>query len=258
VPLLEAIKKARDINPGRLLQNLQALAANSIALKVGIDTGDDYGGARNELYGALEASGKWTYEDGDDRYYRLKLFVPSSGFSTSSSAARNDTWHVFFQFHHLGNTGTPPLSLSLIKKSGIGTQPFEFKLELADPYTSGSESEVWLTDAKYDTWLEFVLHVYWSSASCTLCDPEQPDGGLVELWLNKSPAFASPLHAKTLPTCPAAGSCGVGVQSGDVEPVYLKMGIYRDATITGPAKLFFQNITSATKCRNFFPTGCPR
>lgn len=55
--------------------------SKAVAFKASVDTGETdpgFGGPRNELLGAIERSGDWLIGGGNDRYYRLKVYVPET------------------------------------------------------------------------------------------------------------------------------------------------------------------------------------
>ena len=111
-----------------------------------------------------------------------------------------NTWQVFTQWHHNGPTGSPPLEFDVVGEN----------LQLSGAAT-GSTRVLWTAPLRRGVWHDFVVHVRWSASS-----------GSVELWYDGQKALeATPF--KTL---------------YDGQYVYLKQGLYRDASIQQTAVVY--------------------
>ena len=92
-------------------------------------------------------------KEGNDRYYAWSTMWAAD----YPSAA---TWQAFTQWHHTGNTGTPPLEMYVNGET----------MYLA---VGANETVVWNHPLERGAWHDFILHVKWSS---------DPAVGFVELW----------------------------------------------------------------------------
>lgn len=117
------------------------------------------------------------------------------------------TWQLFVQWHHTGSSGSPPLELYVYGE--------ELRLRV------DASTDVWKGTLSRGEWHDFVLHVKWSS---------DPKVGFVELWYDGAKALAK-THGRTL----FAG-----------QENYLKMGLYRNASIAPVGILFHDGMTIAT------------
>ncbi len=119
------------------------------------------------------------------------------------------TWQVFVQWHHTGNSGSPPVEFSIENNEiQLGTN------------TNG-ETIVWRTPLVRSVWHDFVFHVKWS-----------PNGsvGFVELWYDGQLVLPKRYIATSY-----AGMT-----------TYLKMGLYRNDTISPDGIVYHDNFIMGT------------
>jgi hypothetical protein len=124
-------------------------------------------------------------KEGDEYYYRW-----STMFASDYPSAK--TWQLFTQWHHSGNSGSPPVE-------------FYVNGETIYLRVNGS-TVVWSTPLVRGQWQDFIFHVKWSS---------NPGVGFVELYRNGQ---------LVLPKRSAAT-----LYAGQTN--YLKVGLYRNSTI---------------------------
>ena len=130
------------------------------------------------------------------------------------------TWQLFTQWHHEGNTGSPPVEFYVYGEEvrlNIGGNPGRI---------------VWRTALKRGVWLDFVFRVRWSP---------DPKLGLVELYLDGKQVLA-PLP---IPTQYAG------------QRNYLKAGLYRNDTIKGVGHLYLDDFVIATRQVDVMPLPVP-
>jgi hypothetical protein len=154
----------------------------SYALKVTVKQGDNpisASGNRNELV-------KMTNEkEGDEYFYKWSTMFASD----FPSAA---TWQLFTQWHHSGDSGSPPVE-------------FYVNGETIYLRVQGS-TVVWTTPLVRGQWQDFIFHVKWSANSSV---------GFVELYRNGQLVLPKRYVAT--------------MYSGQTN--YLKVGLYRNSTI---------------------------
>ncbi len=145
--------KTQMVSADRLALVASPLRQGRYALKATVKQGDDpinSSGNRNELV-------RMTREAvGSEYYYRW-----STMFDATFPSAR--TWQLFTQWHHEGNSGSPPVEFYVYGE--------ELRLNIGgNPGTI-----VWRTPLVRGQWQDFIFHVKWS-----------PDAkvGFVELYLN--------------------------------------------------------------------------
>lgn len=152
------------------------------AIKVTVKQGDNpisASGNRNELV-------KMTNEkEGDEYFYRWSTMWASD----YPSAA---TWQLFTQWHHSGDSGSPPVE-------------FYVNGETIYLRVQGS-TVVWSTKLVRGQWQDFIFHVKWSANSSV---------GFVELYYNGQLVLPKRYVAT--------------MYSGQTN--YLKVGLYRNSTI---------------------------
>ncbi|KFE69096.1 polysaccharide lyase [Hyalangium minutum] len=124
------------------------------------------------------------------------------------------TWQLFTQWHHDGCCGSPPVEFYVYGD--------ELRLRL----TNGAD--VWTAPLVRGVWNEFVFHVKWSS---------NPAVGFIELWHNREKALAK----RSLATMYA------GTQN------YLKLGLYRNNTITQTGVVYHDGFIQATQLADVLP-----
>jgi hypothetical protein len=127
------------------------------------------------------------------------------------------TWQLFMQWHHEGSTGSPPLEFYVYGE--------EIRLRVGG---SGGKL-LWIGKLNRGVWNDFVLHVKWSS---------DPTVGFVELFHNNEPVVPKTLAATQFP----------GQRN------YLKMGLYRDASITADGVVFHDGLIQATTLEDVLPS----
>ncbi len=175
--------KAQEVAPERLQIVTNPVAPGSqYALKATVIQGDNPIGAsgnRNELvYLSYEPSGT-------ERYYRWQTM-----FAEDYPSA--DTWQLFTQWHHSGDSGSPPVEFTIRNE------------EIALGITSNA---VWRAPLVRGVWHDFVFHVKWSS---------DPSEGFIELWYDGQRVIPKSYMATQFP----------GMTQ------YLKQGLYRNNTIS--------------------------
>jgi hypothetical protein len=119
-----------------------------------------------------------------------------------------NTWQLFTQWHHDGLNGSPPLEMYVVGE--------EIRLR-----TGGTEPAVWKAPLQRGKWQDFILHVKWSS---------DPDKGFVELYQNGEVVLERTAMATMLP----------GMRN------YLKMGLYRNRSVTERGVVYFDDWVKAT------------
>jgi hypothetical protein len=153
------------------------------AIKVTVRQGDkpiSSSGNRNELV-------KMTNEkEGDEYYYRWSTMFASDFPSVK-------TWQLFTQWHHSGNSGSPPVEFY------VNGETVYLRLQ--------GRSVVWSAPLVRGQWQDFIFHVKWSSNAGV---------GFVELYRNGQ---------IVLPKRSAAT-----LYAGQTN--YLKVGLYRNSTIS--------------------------
>ena len=174
--------KTQMVSADRLQVVPSPARQGSYAIKVTVRQGDNpinASGNRNELV-------RMTNEkEGDEYFYRW-----STMFASDFPSAK--TWQLFTQWHHSGNTGSPPME-------------FYVNGETIYLRVSGS-TVVWSTPLVRGQWQDFIFHVKWSS---------KPGVGFVELHLNGQLVLPK-RYAATM----YAGQTN-----------YLKVGLYRNSTV---------------------------
>lgn len=128
-----------------------------------------------------------------------------------------NTWQLFMQWHHTGCCGNPPLSFYVYGE--------EVRLITA---TAGEQIHK-LASLSRGVWHDFVFHVMWSSDRTV---------GFVEVWYDGELVLPK-THVATL----YAG-----------EQNYMKMGLYRNSSITFPQTLFHDEVIEATAASDVAPS----
>jgi hypothetical protein len=175
------------------------------ALKVRVKQGDDPIGAsgnRNELvYLSYEPTGS-------EYFYKWSVM-----FAQDFPSAR--TWQLFTQWHHEGDSGSPPLELYVYGE--------ELRLE------AGS-TVVWSAPLRRGIWNDFILHAKWSS---------DPSVGFLELYHQNELVLPRRNIATQFP----------GQRN------YLKQGLYRNSTVVPDGVLYVDGMIQATKLSDVLPSG---
>jgi hypothetical protein len=185
--------KAQIVSSDRLKVVSSPVAQGAKAIRVEVRQGDNPIGAsgnRNELV-------YLSYEPrGTERYYRWQtMFDPSY--------PNNSTWQVFTQWHHSGDSGSPPV---------------EFDVYGEDISLDVNLQTVWHAPLVRGVWHDFVFHVKWS--------PDENEG-FIELWYDGELAIAKR---------------GAATQFSGMTQ-YLKQGLYRNDTITQDGIVFHDGFT---------------
>lgn len=132
------------------------------------------------------------------------------------SFPRSPRWQIFTQWHHEGSSGSPPLEFYVVDDQ------LRFRV-------GGSTGKiVWKAPLQRELWNDFVLHVKWSP---------DPKVGFVELYHNGK---------VVLPLTKVATQ-----YSGQRN--YLKLGLYRDASIAPEGVLFHDGFIQATRLEDVMP-----
>ncbi|AKJ00277.1 uncharacterized protein (TIGR03382 family) [Archangium gephyra] len=132
------------------------------------------------------------------------------------SFPRSSKWQIFTQWHHDGSGGSPPLEFYVV----------DDQLRLRVGGSTGKI--VWRSPLLREQWNDFVLHVKWSP---------DPKVGFVELYHNGK---------VVLPLMKVATQ-----YSGQRN--YLKMGLYRDASIAPEGVVFHDGFVQATRLEDVMP-----
>jgi uncharacterized protein (TIGR03382 family) len=176
------------------------------AVRIELRNGDvSNNGTRNELFWDAAQT------EGMDRYYAWSTWFDVEYPSEAS-------WQVFTQWHHTGNTGSPPLEMDVYGE--------ELRF-----YTRGT-TVLWSAPLVRGVWHDFILHVHWS-ADASL--------GFVELWYE---------GVKVLDRKPLAT-----LYSG--QSALMKQGLYRDSSIGPTAVVFHDGMTVATALADVVPAATP-
>ncbi len=170
------------------------------ALKATVRKGDDpinASGNRNELV-------RMTREPVNSEYY----YRFSTMFDASFPSAK--TWQLFTQWHHEGNSGSPPVEFYVYGE--------EIRLNIGgNPGTI-----VWRTPLVRNRWLDFIFHVKWSPDSKV---------GFVELYLDGKLVMPKRFIATQY--------------KGQLN--YLKVGLYRNDTVSPVGIVYHDGWTMARK-----------
>ena len=132
------------------------------------------------------------------------------------SFPRSSRWQIFTQWHHDGSSGSPPLEFYVVDD--------EMRMRVG-----GSSGKIlWRAPLQREKWNDFVLHVKWSS---------DPRVGFVELYHGGQ---------RVLPQTKVATQ-----YSGQRN--YLKLGLYRDASIAPEGIVFHDGFIQATRLEDVLP-----
>jgi len=175
------------------------------ALRVEVRQGDDpinASGDRAELVWAP------VEKEGNDRYYAWSTLWAQDYPSIN-------TWQAFTQWHHTGDTGTPPLEMYVNGET----------MYLA---IGANETVVWNHPLERGAWHDFILHVKWSS---------DPGVGFVELSYDGKQVLTKTTGATMYP-----GQDNI-----------LKQGLYRNDTISQVGVLYHDGMTVATSLEDVLP-----
>ncbi|ADO74812.1 heparin lyase I family protein [Stigmatella aurantiaca] len=127
-----------------------------------------------------------------------------------------DKWQVFAQWHQDGCCGSPPLEFYVVGE--------EMRLRVG----GSSGRVVWKAPLKREQWHDFVMRVKWSSDAKV---------GFVELYKDGK---------LVLPKTMAATQFGK-------EKNYLKLGLYRDASVSPTATLYHDGFVMASTLADVMP-----
>jgi uncharacterized protein (TIGR03382 family) len=126
-------------------------------------------------------------------------------------------WQLFTQWHHDGCCGSPPVEFYVYGE--------EIRLRV-------NGADVWTAPLVRGVWHELTFHVKWSS---------DPSVGFAELWHNRERAMPK----RNLATMYA------GMKN------YLKLGLYRNDTITPVGVVYHDGFIQATQLADVLPTPSP-
>lgn len=132
------------------------------------------------------------------------------------SFPRSSRWQIFTQWHHDGSGGSPPLEFYVVDD--------EMRMRVG-----GSNGKIlWRAPLQREQWNDFVMHVKWSS---------DPRVGFIELYHGGQ---------RVLPLTKVATQ-----YSGQRN--YLKLGLYRDASIAPEGVVFHDGFIQATQLEDVLP-----
>jgi len=197
--------ESQQVAPDRMQVVDAPVRQGKHALRVEVRQGDDpinASGDRAELVWAPVET------EGNDRYYAWSTMWASDFPSIP-------TWQAFTQWHHTGNTGTPPLEMYVNGET----------MYLA---IGAHETVVWTHPLARGTWHDFILHVKWSS---------DPSVGFVELWYDGKQELL-----KTNGDTMYPGQDNI-----------MKQGLYRNDTIAAVGVLYHDGMTVATTLDDVLP-----
>jgi hypothetical protein len=198
--------KAQMVSPDRLLVGTSPVTQGRYAMKTTVYQGDDpidSSGNRNELV-------QMTNEPSGSEYF----YKWSTMFDTSFPSERH--WQLFAQWHHSGNSGSPPVEFYVYGE--------EMRLNIG-----GSPGmQVWQAPLVRNQWRDFVFHVKWSS---------DPQVGFVELYVDGQLALPKRYIATQYP--------------GQLN--YLKVGLYRDEVIEPVGILYHDKWTMSRSIDGLLP-----
>ncbi|HSP77324.1 MAG TPA: polysaccharide lyase, partial [Myxococcaceae bacterium] len=137
-----------------------------------------------------------------------------------ASFPRSPKWQMFTQWHHEGSSGSPPVELYVVDD--------EMRLRVG----GSSGTVVWRAPLQREQWNDFILHVQWSS---------DPKVGFIELYHDGE---------LVLPRTRVATQ-----YKGDRN--YLKVGLYRDASISPEGVIFHDGFVMATTLEDVLPPPPP-
>jgi Polysaccharide lyase len=126
----------------------------------------------------------------------------------------NNTWQVFTQWHHSGLNGSPPVEMDVVGEN----------ISL----TVHGDQVLWSAPLVRGVWHDFVLHVLWSSDQSV---------GYLELWYDGQRVMDRN-HQQT-------------VYPGQY--IYLKQGLYRNASIQETAVVFHDGTVIGTTLADVAP-----
>jgi hypothetical protein len=176
------------------------------AIKVTVKQGDNpisASGNRNELV-------KMTREkEGDEFFYRW-----STMFASDFPSAK--TWQLFAQWHHEGNSGSPPVEFY------VNGETIYFRVQ--------ASTVLWSTPLVRGQWQDFIFHVKWSASAST---------GFVELYHNGKLVV------------PKRGAATL--YSGQTN--YLKVGLYRNSTIAPTGVVYHDGWVQGRTLQDVLPAG---
>lgn len=200
--------RAQEVSADRMTVITSPVRQGGYALRVEVRQGDDpidSSGNRAELV--------WTEPEveGNERWYAWSTLWPDDYPSA-------DTWQLFTQWHHSGNSGSPPVEFYVRGE--------ELRLRL------NASTVVWTAPLTRGVWHDFLFHVKWSS------DPAE---GFVELWYDGE--LVLPL------------TYGANMFAG--QDNYLKQGLYRNEIISEVGVLFHDGMTAGTTREDVAPPPAP-
>jgi hypothetical protein len=263
----------------------------------GPDQGDwdsQFHGPRNELFGVREGGIMKEYTDGDNRYYRWRIYVPPTFPDPPPNTACIDNnplnaFQIFLQFHDHAYAHHVPLSFGVNRTEECGKNAgnkYRFLLAgdpdygdaTADPEDpercpapgqGGYDSScvplwIWTDSSEIikDKWYDIMLHVRWGTSACTSpCDWDHPNGGAVELWINGQQMMkpvARPTIVRWPQTLPFPEDQPY-YKKGEIMVNHLKVGLYLDAAMRNfTSSIVVDDLRVGTNCASIWSGGCPR
>ena len=131
-----------------------------------------------------------------------------------SSYPSDNTWQVFTQWHHSGPDGSPPVEMDVVGEN----------ISL----TVHGDHVLWLAPLVRGVWHDFVVHVLWSS---------DPGVGFLELWYDGKKVMGKNYQQTVYPG----------------QYVYMKQGLYRNASIQQTAVVFHDGTVIGTTLADVAP-----
>jgi hypothetical protein len=276
-------------------------ALQVIAYANGDNQGDwdpGFRGPRNELLGVREKGAMKEYTDGDNRYYRWRIYLPPTFPDPPRNTACTNgnfgpnAFQLLLQFHDDAEGASHvPLSFGVNRTNECGENSgnqYRFRLvgdadygdKTADPvdpelvcpaagqagyHASCVPLRIWADSSPItkNQWYDIVLHVRWGTSACSNgCDWNNPNGGAVELWINgdHKVSAARPTIARWPATSPfPEDNDQYPHNANQVMLNHLKIGIYLDELMLNfTSSIVIDSLRVGTTCASIWPGGCPR
>lgn len=211
-----------ELNNPRLTRSTTTVAKGAFSYRIALTDGDSCFGERDDVgQGNPTRTGfeNRLFSNGDDRWTSFQVYLP-----TDFDAAQS-RWQVIAQWKGLGDGG-PPLALHV--RSGN----FVLARSNSNVASDVQTTDIWSGVAPKNRWVKFTIHIKFS-----------PDNtiGYVELFSdNASAGNVVQVLPKTFAWTMKVDTSGNPIQS------QARIGIYRDALITGSPSIFFDGYTVGT------------
>lgn len=200
--------RAQIVSSDRIRAVTAPVREGNYAMRVEVRQGDDPINASGNRNELVKFDGA---SEGTEFYYGWSTLWPSD-------YPLNPAWQVFMQWHHPGCCGAPPVRLVLGCSASDCGQPLPDTM-----FFIVDGQNIWTrTPVTRGVWHDFILHVKWSA---------NPNVGFVELWYDGE-LVVPRRYVRTL------------YNSGDTN--YLKMGLYRDESISQTAVMYHDGLIQGT------------